>query len=101
VAIRQAFEDPANQDPSRMAVIGLYADHFGDKDLALAAIRRFLALGGPTIYLIWRPVRSGLRADPRFKEIVRDLGIYDYWCASGNWGDFARPVGDDDFEFIA
>ncbi len=99
-AIRQAFEDPANQDPSRLAVIGIYADHFGDKDLALAAIRRFLALGGPTIYLIWRPVRSGLRADPRFREIVRDLGIYDYWRASGEWSDFARPVGGDDFEII-
>jgi hypothetical protein len=23
---------------------------------------------------------------------------YDYWRASGEWGDFARPLGDDDFE---
>jgi adenylate cyclase len=99
-AIRQAFEDPASQDSTRMAVISIYADHFGDKDMALAAIRRFVALGGPTIYLIWLPVRSGLRADPRFKEIVRDLGLYEYWRASGHWGDFARPLGDDDFEMI-
>ncbi len=40
----------------------------------------------------------GLRADPRFKEIVRDVGLVDYWRASGNWGDYCKPVGNDDFE---
>jgi hypothetical protein len=29
---------------------------------------------------------------------VRELGLVDYWRASGKWGDFARPVGTDDFE---
>jgi hypothetical protein len=47
---------------------------------------------------IWWPWETGLRADPRFKEIVRELGLTDYWRASGKWGDFARPVGTDDFE---
>jgi hypothetical protein len=29
---------------------------------------------------------------------VRELGLADYWRASGNWSDFARPLGTDDFE---
>jgi hypothetical protein len=32
------------------------------------------------------------------KQLVRDLGLHDYWRKSGRWGDFARPVGNDDFE---
>ena len=43
-----------------------------------------------------RPVY--LRTDPRFKVIVRDLGLVDYWRASDKWGDFCKPSGKDDFE---
>ncbi|MEO6080496.1 MAG: hypothetical protein ABIQ86_12040 [Steroidobacteraceae bacterium] len=39
-----------------------------------------------------------MRTDPRFKEIVRDVGLVDYWRTSGNWGDFCKPVGTADFE---
>lgn len=28
------------------------------------------------------------------------LGLVDHRRASGKWGDFARSLGDDDFEFI-
>jgi adenylate cyclase len=101
-AIRQAYEDPANQDAMRMHTITYYADHFGDRDLALAAVRRgMIELNIPVVSaLLWFPFETGLRADPRFKQIVRELGLYDYWRASGKWGDFARPLGDDDFEII-
>lgn len=37
---------------------------------------------------------------PVFKWLLRDLGIYDYWRRSGKWGDFARPLGEDDFEIV-
>ena len=29
---------------------------------------------------------------------MRELGLVDYWRAVGDWGDFCKPVGDDDFE---
>jgi hypothetical protein len=47
---------------------------------------------------IWSPVFVGPRRDPRFKDIVRDIGLYDHWRRTGKWGDFARPLGNDDFE---
>jgi hypothetical protein len=31
---------------------------------------------------------------------LRDLGLVDYWRTSGNWGEFARPVGTEDFEVV-
>ena len=45
-----------------------------------------------------RPGRCGVRADPRFKELLRELKIADYFRASGNWGDFCKPTSGDDFE---
>jgi hypothetical protein len=42
--------------------------------------------------------RQGLRANPRFKDLLRQLGLVDYFRASGNWGDFCKPLGTEDFE---
>jgi adenylate cyclase len=99
--IRPAFVDPAYQDASRMSILGHWAAHFGDTALALAAMRRaFAELGGIAIGNIWFPEQKQMRRLPGFKTLVRDLGIYDYWRKSGHWGDFAKPVGADDFEII-
>ena len=49
--------------------------------------------------MIWRPYRNPLRSDARFKDILRDLGLVDYFHDSGNWGDYCRPIsGGADFE---
>lgn len=98
-AIRQAFADPANQDSSSLFVIALYADHFGDKDIALAALRRAFVDRREIFFpLLWYPFETDAHADPRFKSILRDLGLVDYFRSSGKWGDFCKPVGQDDFE---
>jgi hypothetical protein len=41
---------------------------------------------------------SGAPADPRFKELMREVGLPDFWRQSGNWPDFCAPVAKDDFE---
>ncbi len=99
-AIRKAFEDPANQTASgMMLLIALDADHFENRDLALAALRRsYVDLRGTNIGSVWQPFKTDLRADPRFKDILRDVGLVDYFRASGKWGDFCKPIGKDDFE---
>ncbi|HEY6454719.1 MAG TPA: TIR domain-containing protein [Steroidobacteraceae bacterium] len=98
-AIRQAFADPASQNSPSLISIALYADHFGDKDIALAALRRaFVDHREIAFFLIWYPYENDLHADPRFKQILRDLGLVDYFRASGKWPDFCKPLGKDDFE---
>ena len=65
----------------------------------LAAVRReYVDLGGNNAGAIWFPLFTSMRGDPRFKTLLRDLGLVDYWRRSGNWGDYCRPVGTDDFE---
>jgi len=98
--LHRLYADPAMQTASGMLWLAGLADHFNDTDLALSALRRsYVDLGGTNIGMLWRPMRNPLRADPRFKDIVRDLGLVDYFRASGNWGDFCRPLpGGDDFE---
>jgi tetratricopeptide (TPR) repeat protein len=100
--LREANEDPANQDATRQFKLAMWAGHFGDVDLSLSAIRRAFVEGKALpLNTIWLPMMAPVRKDPRFKDFLRDLGLVHYWRASGDWGDFARPLGDDDFEVIA
>jgi TolB-like protein len=97
--IRAALDDPANQDPTRLMFVALYAGHYGDTELALAAARRALVdMRGLLVNELWFPDMAGVRRTDDFKELVRDLGLVDYWRATGNWGEFCRPVGADGFE---
>ncbi len=98
--IREACDDSAYHDASRMMILSWYAARFGDAPLAIAAMRRsYVELNG--VYLaMWFPFLREARKLPAFKTLLRDLGIADYWRVSGKWGDFARPLGGDDFEVI-
>ncbi len=96
-----AAMSPANQDGRRQFKIALWSAWLGDTALGAAALRRYaIDLHFPRIGGIWAGGLRAIRRTAAFKEIVRDLGLVDYWRQSGKWGDFARPVGDGDFEII-
>ena len=98
--LRRLFADQTTQNSGAMLWLAAFADYFDDPDLALAALRRsYVDFGGTNVGMMWRPYRNPLRNDPRFKDIVRDLGLADYFRDSGNWGDYCRPIsGGADFE---
>jgi TolB-like protein len=99
--LRQAAVNPANQDSRRQLRIALWGASYGDIDRAVSALRRFaLDLRSPRLGVIWVRTLSGARRTPAFKEFLRELGLVDYWRQTGKWGEFVRPVGDDDFEVI-
>ena len=99
-ALHRFYQDPAYNNPFIGNVISVWAAYFGDHELSLRIQRELLGSGMFVTYAIWRPIFKPMRRLPGFKDLVRDLGLVDYWRETGNWGDFCRPVGDDDFECI-
>ena len=96
--VRAAYADPANQNVVGLQVIADFADYLGDKDLALTALRQqYVDNSAVTVLFIWAPYVTGLRADERFKQILRDMGLADFYRSSGKWGDFCQPAGQADF----
>jgi TolB-like protein/DNA-binding winged helix-turn-helix (wHTH) protein len=77
-----------------------WAAYFGDHELSLRLLRKGLGahMDGSSALVIWRAVERETRRLPAFKDLVRDLGLVDYWRESGKWNEFCRPVGADDFE---
>jgi adenylate cyclase len=98
--LRAAHGDPAYQDPTRQFLISWYAAHYNDNELTLAAMRRSVVdlRGANFVGGLWWPGLATARREPAFKDIVRDIGLFDYWRETGNWGEFCHPVGEDDFE---
>jgi TolB-like protein len=75
--------------------------YFGDVDLSLQLLQTLARQQfnfETWAWILWRPVMVDVRRDPRSHELMRDIGLADYWRATGNWGDFCKPVGDEDFE---
>jgi TolB-like protein len=100
--LARAFQDPAYQDPSRMMILAWHSAHFGDDATAGAALRRaFVDMDGTYLPALWFPALARYRATPEFKQLVRDLKLVDYWRSTGNWGDYCRPLGADDFDCAA
>jgi len=48
------------------------------------------------VFAVWRPAAAPIRKTARFKALVRNAALVDYWRARG-WPDFCRPIGADDF----
>jgi TolB-like protein len=46
--------------------------------------------------IIWWPTPSSVRKTERFKTLMRNAGMVDYWKARG-WPDLCKPVGANDF----
>lgn len=83
--------------------IAQWASFFGDRELALQA---FEVMRGQNFSIetlaeeLWRPSVAALRNEPKFKQVLRELGIEDYWRSTGNWGRFCQPEGAVEFQCL-
>lgn len=90
--------DPDFDNPWLLNAIAVWALYFGDPELALKIYTEILETNFTSYLVMWRPIYKEMRCLAGFKDVLRDLGLVEYWRSTGNWGDYCRPIGDDDFE---
>lgn len=95
-ALHRLWSDPVNQNGFRSETIAYWAAYVGDNELTYNALHRLP--NDLASYAFWQPVMKAYRKQNGFKDLIKERGILDYWRNSGNWGDFCRHVGEDDFE---
>jgi hypothetical protein len=64
----------------------------------MTTIQQEVVDGGGNLAFVWGSTSPAMRADPRFKQMLRDVGLIDFFRATGKWNDFCQPVGKDDFQ---
>ena len=112
-ALLRAWSDPANRTDMSSLTIAAWLAYAGDPESALEVLNAIadahtyssakiwtFSYADITHRLLWRPLMRDVRKLPGFKDLVRKLGLVSYWRTTGNWGDFCRPLGADDFECI-
>ena len=88
--MRQFFPIPAGDEggfvPPLVAIEEL--------NTAFSVIPTHRANWANVVWYFWDVSMSPMRRDPRFKEIVREAGLLDYW-RNNTWSDYCHPDGDD------
>lgn len=101
--IRSCIEVPSDwqRDQGRMHRAVPFAAYFGEPELAVSAYRKVgKQLLGVFLIQFWHPLFRDVRKLPSFKALASEVGLVTYWQTTAQWGDYARPVGADDFEFL-
>lgn len=87
VALRRELDDPANYGEASLSQLAAIASFYSQSDLVLRA----LDLAKVKRHYRWPAslwIYPEIRKEQGFKDIVRAMGIYDYWRESGKWSDF-------------
>jgi tetratricopeptide (TPR) repeat protein len=99
--LRAAVSDSPMQAPVPQMLLAWWLARYGDDSAALAAASRAqLDFTGAFCNWLWFPVLASLRRTSGFKELLTRLDLPPFWRTIGDWGDFARPVGQGMFECL-
>ncbi len=77
--------------------LALIAGYLGDAELALEITELEAARNLTRLPYIWRPLLADMRKLDGFKDLMREIGLVEYWRAY-EWPDRCRPIGAGDFE---
>jgi hypothetical protein len=96
--LRQMASAPEVQRRAMFANYAVWAASFGDPDYALQLLERAVSEtgSGTLLYVAWLPAFYEVRQLDGFRDLLRRIGLIDYWQTSG-WPEICRPIGDEDF----
>jgi TolB-like protein/DNA-binding winged helix-turn-helix (wHTH) protein len=95
--VREDYANTPADQLKNLAAQGMFAAHFGDTDLAAEAFGDALLSDPVWLQFAWIPTMESVRHHPRFKEVMTEMGLVDYWRAT-HWPERCRPLGERDFE---
>ncbi|MBN1227768.1 MAG: hypothetical protein JXA79_12305 [Deltaproteobacteria bacterium] len=90
------YADNDNLSVGNCIILSLWAAHFGDHEFALEVLQKALKIEASGTFYIWLPHMRKVRQLPRFKELVREIGLVDYWNKFG-WPDLCHKLDNGDF----
>ena len=97
--LRMAPTEAARENAKPLGLLDFVYLFTGAPDRVLEAYERNVGAGwmsnGQTVFL-WHSSFAPARKTERFKALMRNAGMVDYWRAKG-WPEFCRPIGADDF----
>jgi TolB-like protein len=98
-SLHAAYEHPVAPELLNvyMANLALLAAHFGDADLSVDALGKALRENTSWLNFAWTPLMEPVRRHPKFKELIRETKLPEYWRQS-RWPEHCRPLGAEDFE---
>jgi TolB-like protein len=88
-----------SQTATGLAIYSFDFAYVGDAQGALDSLRTASRQGAMSFAAmnLWSPVMHDMRQLPGFKQLVRDMGLVDYWRQAG-WPDRCHPTTGDDFK---
>ena len=98
-ALHELWSDPVNRYGYRAESVAIWAAYAGDSDLAIAALHHLP--NDLATWALWHPAMAETRNTPGFREVIRKIGLLEYWLASGKWGEFCGLVRANDFRCTA
>jgi adenylate cyclase len=94
--LHRLYNEKNNLDTSTLQEYSLWAAYFGDTDFALDTIAQASKYNAEVIGCLWLPVYKEVRQTPRFKALVKKIGLVDYWNKFG-WPDMCHKLDNGDF----
>ena len=96
-SLRRLLIESTDLNGDALVLLASLAAYYGDPELALEAMSQDIGVSLIRAARLWYPFFSEMRQIPDFKDLVGYMGLVKFW-RTYEWGDFCRPLGDDDFE---
>lgn len=89
----------SNEDTAlhQLMFIRICAAYFGDPEFAMDQLEKLINIDTGGINNCWHRVMKEVRQLPRFKKLIRDIGLVDYWNELG-WPGICHQLDNGDFE---